>query len=70
MKETVNNILNQRHFLAQLEERGSPSLPICLNKMEKNTAPALPPAPTMPATEPVTFGLRYGTIPNVDPSAL
>jgi hypothetical protein len=38
--------------------------------MEKITEPALPPAPTMPATEPDTFGLRYGTRPNVDPSAL
>ena len=38
--------------------------------MEKITAPALPPAPTTPDTMPVTSELRYGTIPNVDPSAL
>lgn len=37
--------------------------------IEKMTAPAFPPAPTMPATVPVTFGLRYGTTPNVEPSA-
>ena len=38
------------------------------NTTEKMTAPAFPPAPIIPATAPVTFGLRYGTIPNVDPS--
>ena len=37
--------------------------------MEKITAPALPPDPTMPETMPVTLELRYGTIPKVDPSA-
>ena len=43
---------------------------ICRNSTEKITAPALPPAPIMPDTVPVTFGLRYGTTPNVAPSAL